>query len=286
MNYEINTALEQLEKSLNDVKSAQEQVVSVTNSYSQLQVEIKKYADELSVISSSLSSVITSVKGSHQQGLESLASAWENLRTQSETIMADVNKLLSTSADNFKKETEQASSTLSSQVTKLESSVEKLSNLHTKVEDAATSISKLKEEITKLQTDLTSSQKAQDEAIANINKTANSISSQLSTTDTTVNGISNVLATHGNSLADVKQSLNSLSTSLTQLDTTVQNLQNTLVQRINNAQSQIGQQVVSLAQDVSTRHDELKNKVSTLQTLLIVQLVISVAAIIIMFVLK
>lgn len=272
MNYEINTALEHLEKSLKDVKSAQEQVTTVANSYSQLQVEIKQYSDTLSVISSNLSSVITSVNGFHQQGLDNLASAWENLRTQSNAIVAEVKTQLSTTANDFKSETEKASGNLASQVSKLESSVDKLSSLHTKVEEAAASISKLKEEITKLQTDLTTSQKAQDDAIASIDTNVKSVSTKLSATDTTINGIVTTLSGQNNSLSQLSQTLAAVSSSITQLGTS---LQNSLVQQIS-----------TLEQNAEVKHEELKNKVSTLQTLLIVQLIISVIAIIIMFVLK
>ena len=286
MNYEINTALEQLEKSLEDVKSAQEQVTSVTNSYGQLQVEIKQYTDSLSVISSALSSVIKSVNDFHLQGLDDLNSAWASLRTQCSAIVSDVKTLLSTTANNFKAETEQVYSNLASQVTQLETSVEKLSNLHTKVEDATTSISKLKEEITKLQSDLTNSKKAQDEAISSIDTTAKSISSQLSKSDATINGIVTTLSGQNNSLSQISQALTAVSSTLAQLSTSLQDVQSALAQRANNAQSQLGQQVASLAQNVDGNHEELKKQVSAIKIMLAVQLIVSVVIIITLFVLK
>lgn len=297
MNYEMQTALEQLENSLYDVKSAQEQVSAVANSYSQLQVEIKQYSDTLNSISGSLSSVIATVKDLHQQELDGLNSALETLQTQSSAIVNEVKLLLSSTANGFKAESEQVSSNLASQVSKLESSVDNLSNLHTKVGEAVVSIAKLKEEISKLQSDLTTSQKAQDDAIASIDNMQKAVAQQLTNTDDTVNGISNILATHGNSLSQLEQSLMSISSSLVKLSTALQNMHDTLVMHVNkvqsqlvhhvdNAQSQLTQCVSSVEQTLASKNDELSKKVGTLQTLLIVQLIISIATIVIVFTLR
>ncbi|MBR1726736.1 MAG: hypothetical protein IJ724_08850 [Muribaculaceae bacterium] len=278
-NNELFKTIERLKESLAEVESARQQVSETVAAYSDTQKEIGSYAAKLNDIKSALNGLITLLQNHKVIINEQSSQAVANLSSTCNTIITNADSKLSRTSAAFASASEASIMKMKEQQRLFDETIEKAGAIKNEVTALASSIRTI-------QTEFSLSQKAQDEAISRIDKTVNSISSQLSTTDTTINGISNVLATHGNSLADVKQSLNSLSTSIAQLSTSVQNLQSTIVQRVNNAQSQLEQQVVSLGQDVTTRHDELKNKVSTLQTLLIVQLVISVITIIIMFVLK
>lgn len=278
-NNELFKTIERLKESLEEVESARQQVSETVAAYSGTQKEIGKYVAKLDGIKSALNGLITLLQN-HKVVIDQQSSqAVANLSSSCDTIIANANTKLNATADAFATASGESVAKMQVQQKLFDETIDKASSLKNE-------ISALTSSVKSLQSELSSSQKAQDEAISSIDTTAKSISTQLSKSDATINGIVTTLSGQNNSLSQISQALTAVSSTLAQLSISLQNVQTTLVQRVNNAQSQLGQQVTSIANNFNVKQEELKNKVSTLQTLLIVQLVISVIAIISMFFIK
>lgn len=286
MNYDIQTALEQLEQSLQKVDAARKEVDKVVNAYSELQSKTNGFVSGISTVSGNLQQIINTVNNERSINLTNYQQSLENLKNNCDHIVTKTKELLTSCSDDFTTKSEKGVNSLNEQIIRLKGEIDKTSSLSTEVRNTANVVVNLTSAIDSLQKELGTSQKAQDEAIANIDSAQKTMSNQLSDTDSTINNIVASLNGQDNTLAQLSQALSAANAKLKGLDTLLQGAQQALLNHTSNLNNQIVQNLSSLNDTIKEGQSTLQSKVGVLQILLIIQLVISVITLIVFFALK
>lgn len=286
MNYDIQTALEQLEQSLQKVDAARKEVDKVVNAYSELQSKTNGFVSGISTVSGNLQQIINSVNNERSINLTNYQQSLEKLKNNCDDIVTKTKELLTSCSDDFITESEKGVNSLNEQIIRLKGEIDKTSSLSTEVRNTANVVVGLTSAIDSLQKELGTSQKAQDDAIANIDSAQKTMSNQLSDTDSTINNIVASLNGQDNTLAQLSQALSAANAKLKGLDTLLQGVQQALLNHTSNLNNQIVQNLSYLNDTIKEGQSTLHSKVGIIQILLIIQLVISVTTLIVFFVLK
>ena len=168
MNYDIHSALEQLQKSLEGIDSAKQQVERVAKSYDDLHGSVDSFVRNISEVSGTITSLIQSLQNERL-----------NIQKEAESSMKSLDKVCATLTANFNQSCNDVSTKFSTnvgnlmeqakgEVSNLHTEVKSLEGIHSTITQAVKEVNSLRQQTQNLLTELTTSQSAQDEVLAEV----------------------------------------------------------------------------------------------------------------------
>ena len=272
MEERINQALAQIEKDLQNIKSAKEQVDSVVASSSQLKEKVGAFVSDVANLSKQVEQLMHSIADKSKDNLSNFKESMEALNRSCAEIIT-----------SFENKTNAAANAVTSEIDKLHGEIEKLDAARNILVSATDAIKKLNDNVEKLTSEIKVTQSAQDDELRAIKGQMTELSSRLSDLDTKSGNIIESLQTHYDSLVQLSQSLNAANTALSGISPLIQTAQSSLSNQIQNDTNQVAQKLVASLGETKL---SLEKRVSRLQIIVIVQLILSVAGIVLMFVVK
>lgn len=225
MAYDINAALERLEKNLSEVESAKKQVEETIATSESLQQIIGRYSDSLVELNKEITKFIAEVHNYQSLKTSELDTAIKKIMTSCEVVISKFNVDVKTSTDAFNAKFSEAITKFGSVNNKLAEQVTKLSSLHGTLKDATSEIKEIERKLDEIAKNLKDSQAEQDRTLDNIKSSIDAlpakIKSQIDEVISTINVQANDLE---NKADEIKTSA---ATAIQKLDTIISVLSET-----------------------------------------------------------
>ena len=253
MPYDINTSLERLEQSLKDIESAKNQVEKTVKTSNELQGVVAGYVSSLDTLLTTVKEwveEISSFQGSNITGIEK---SIVNVQNSCDKVIEKFTNSTDKVSDNLKHKTEEELSKFEGANTKLTSQVDKLAKLDEHLKSATSAIDSVKDKLGEVLKELKDSQNTQDESLEALGKgqeklctksdeiktSCNEISKSLGSVSSKIGGITNVVNDSKKEISEIKRNIDTykneirldisnldekVTTLSTQLDTTTKAL--------------------------------------------------------------
>lgn len=168
MAYDINAALERLEKNLSEVDSAKNQVEETIATSERLQQIIGSYSDSLDSLYKEISKFVSEVHNYQSVKTSEFESAISKVRISCDGVIAKFNNDVKTSTDTFTAKLSDTVTKIGSENNKLAEQVSRLSTLHGALNTATDEVKKIESKLDVIAKDLKDSQAEQDRTLGNI----------------------------------------------------------------------------------------------------------------------
>ena len=225
MAYDINAALERLEKNLSEVESAKKQVEETIATSESLQQIIGRYSDSLVELNKEITKFIAEVHNYQSLKTSELDTAIKKIMTSCEAVISKFNVDVKSSTDAFNAKFSEAITKFGSENNKLAEQVTKLSSLHGTLKDATSEIKEIERKLDEIAKNLKDSQAEQDRTLDNIKSSIDALPAKIkSQIDEVINTI-NVQANDLENKADEIKT--SAATAIQELDTIISVLSET-----------------------------------------------------------
>lgn len=202
MAYDINAALERLEKNLSEVESAKKQVEETIATSESLQQIIGRYSDSLVELNSEISKFILEVQNYQSLKTSELDLAISKIKTSCEGVVIKFNTDVKDSKDAFNAEFSETLTKFGYENNKLTEQVIKLSSLHDALDIATSEVKEIEKKMDGIAKVLKDSQGEQDRSLDNIKSSFTSLPANItSQIDGVINTI-NINAVDLNTKAD------------------------------------------------------------------------------------
>ena len=233
MAYDINAALESLERNLSEVSSAKMQVEETIATSESLQQIIGQYSDSLSSLNDEVSAFVAEVR--NFQGIEStkLESAVNNLSSSCQSIIAKFNEEVKKSTDSFNAKFMETVGKFGAENNRLTEQVTKIASVKHDLDKATNDVTEINKKVDTLANDLKNSQSAQDVTLenikANIETLPDSIKSHVDTVELKITNklleLKNTADEVNNKAAQAIQKLDNIISAIAQATTISKNIQ-------------------------------------------------------------
>lgn len=225
MAYDINAALERLEKNLSEVESAKKQVEETIATSESLQQIIGRYSDSLVELNKEITKFIAEVHNYQSLKTSELDTAIKKFMTSCEAIISKFNVDVKSSTDAFNAKFSETITKFGSENNKLAEQVTKLSSLHGTLKDATSEIKEIERKLDEIAKNLKDSQAEQDRTLDNIKSSIDALPASFkSQIDEVINTI-NIQANDLENKADEIKT--SSATAIQKLDTIISVLSET-----------------------------------------------------------
>lgn len=176
MTYDINTALERLERNLSEVASARKQVEETVATSESLQQIIDQYSVSLSSTNGEISKFVDEVNKYQNQMIIETESAMDKLAASCQEIVNLFQEEVRTSTDSFNMKFTETIVSLKAENTRLAEYVDNLIS----VKDALSkAINEMERKVDSLAKDIKDSQNKQDATLTNIKSAQNALSASM-----------------------------------------------------------------------------------------------------------
>lgn len=230
---EILTSLAKLEASLNEIKSAKEQVQQTVGAYASVQRQIGEYTTSLDTIAGSIKAIITDVQSQRTALNEEAAGLSATLnakaaeiitmqKTSSDAILDSLKTNLDATSDSFssrcvgtvdafKQNTEAEIQRLDDNIETLRTCAANLNSLHENIKSTLNKIDEVKQDFSGLKQEMMASQEAQDTKLEAITTDIASLSAQQSSALTNLSReLKNAQDAQDKTIADLSTTISSL----------------------------------------------------------------------------
>lgn len=225
MAYDINAALERLEKNLSEVESAKKQVEETIATSESLQQIIGRYSGSLVELNKDISKFIAEVHNYQSLKTSELDSVIKKIMTSCEAVTSKFNTDVKSSTDALNVKFSETITKFGSENNKLAEQATKLSSLHGVLKDATSEIKKIERKLDEFARDFKDSQAEQDYTLEN---TKSSIDALPETFKSQIDSISASINNHAKDLNNKADEIKAFSESAIQkLDTIISVLSET-----------------------------------------------------------
>lgn len=270
MAYDINAALERLEKNLSEVESAKKQVEETIATSESLQQIIGRYSDSLVELNKEITKFIAEVHNYQSLKTSELDTAIKKIMTSCEAVISKFNVDVKTSTDAFNAKFSETITKFGSENNKLAEQVTKLSSLHGALKDATSEIKEIERKLDEIAKNLKDSQAEQDRTLDNIKSSIDALPAKIkSQIDEVINTI-NVQANDLENKADEIKT--SAATAIQKLDTIISVLSETKT-LCNGIKSDIAE----LKKSMDSGLTEVRSAINVTRWILIIGLIALVA---------
>ncbi len=168
MAYDINAALERLERNLSEVSSAKTQVDETIATSKKMQQVIGQYSDSLSSLNDEVAAFVAEVR--NFQGIEStkLESAVNDLSSSCQSIIAKFNEEVKKSTDSFNAKFMETVEKFGTENNRLTEQVTKIASVKHDLDKATNEVTEINKKVDTLANELKDSQSMQDVTLDNI----------------------------------------------------------------------------------------------------------------------
>ena len=225
MAYDINAALERLEKNLSEVESAKKQVEETIATSESLQQIIGRYSDSLVELNKEITKFIAEVHNYQSLKTSELDTAIKKIMTSCEAVISKFNVDVKTSTDAFNAKCSETITKFGSENNKLAEQVTKLSSLHGALKDATSEIKEIERKLDEIAKNLKDSQAEQDRTLDNIKSSIDALPAKIKSQIVEVINTINVQANDLENKADEIKT--SAATAIQKLDTIISVLSET-----------------------------------------------------------
>ena len=225
MAYDINAALERLEKNLSEVESAKKQVEETIATSESLQQIIGRYSDSLVELNKEITKFIAEVHNYQSLKTSELDTAIKKIMTSCEVVINKFNVDVKSSTDAFNAKFSEAITKFGSENNKLAEQVTKLSSLHGTLKDATSEIKEIERKLDEIAKNLKDSQAEQDRTLDNIKSSIDALPAKIKSQNDEVINTINVQANDLENKADEIKT--SAATAIQKLDTIISVLSET-----------------------------------------------------------
>lgn len=286
MNYEINSAIEQLQKSLEKVDSAREQVETVTASYAELESAVRGFTDNLANISANIVTLISNMQSERSKAVGELEVSLKALQQISNDLVTRFSSSCESISKKFNEQTASCVEEAKKEVANLHLEVAKLEGVHETISTAIKEIGTLNKGVQDVLNELKTSQTAQDLVLDKITK---DIASALSKADKIEQVTNAAKSSLENSINGSESKLNSeiqrIETSITQQITSSESGINGA---INNSESKITQALhqtqETISQQLNAKIEEVKKLQSQNRILVVVAIIMALVSVVTNFI--
>lgn len=189
----INQALLQLEKDLQSINTAREQVESTVKASAELQKVVGEYVSSVKTLCVSLQSWESDLKAREGSLSHEYEEAIGRVNTSCNEIINSFGAEVEKTSTDFKTKTEPVIDRFSEQIGKLEKYVQELNALRDEIKKTTREIDSVKETLTQISKDLKESQEQQDEVLNEIKLKGEDIKNQVDAVNSSVGDISEKL---------------------------------------------------------------------------------------------
>lgn len=175
MAYDINAALERLEKNLSEVESARKQVEAIVATSEKLQSIIKQYSDTLVTLNQEVGNFIAEVNKYRTLKTSELEAAINKIKTACEDVINKFNEDINSSTDLFKEKFTETINAFGSENDRLAEQVRRLDSLHGTITDTTNELTEIKSKLEFIVKFIKDSQGEQDKALADIKSSVDAI---------------------------------------------------------------------------------------------------------------
>lgn len=202
MAYDINAALERLEKNLSEVESAKKQVEETIATSESLQQIIGRYSDSLVELNKEITKFIAEVHNYQSLKTSELDSTIKKIMTSCEAVTSKFNTDVKTSTDAFNAKFSETITKFGSENNKLAEQATKLSSLHGALKDATSEIKEIERKLDEIAKNLKDSQAEQDRTLDNIKSSIDDLPANFKSQIDSVSALINNHAKDLNNKAD------------------------------------------------------------------------------------
>ena len=259
MAYDINAALERLEKNLQDLDSARNQVEKTVKASTDLQSVVGEYVSSVKNLCVGLQAWETNLRAKG----ESLSYEYEKAISRVNSTCTEIIKSFSTvveqTSTDFKNNTGSIVEKFTEQNSILTERVQNLSSLKEDIKNATTEIQAIKESLSQISKDLKESQESQDAVLEDIKQNVLGLKENVTTT---ASNISQEISHAKQDLLDTQnQTICKIDSVAAKADTLATNIANltTLCQNIDNA---ISSSIKDLNSSIERIKDDITNVIS------------------------
>lgn len=206
MAYDINAALERLERNLSEVESARKQVEAIVTTSEQLQSIIKQYSDTLAAMNQEVGSFISEINKYSTLWTTELEAAINKIKTACEGVINKFNEDINSSTNLFKAKFMETINAFGAENDKLAEQVRRLDSLHGTISDTINELSEIKRKLEFIAQFIKESQGEQDKALADIKSSVDdiptSVKADIDAAVEIINGHASNLATKADSIKE------------------------------------------------------------------------------------
>lgn len=293
MNYEINSTIEQLQKSLEKVDSARKQVESVTTSYAELETAVKGFTDNLANISNHVKTLISNISSERSNSVRDLEASLKALEQISNDLVTSFSSSCELISNKFSEQTSSCIDDAKKEVANLHLEVAKLEGVHETISTAIKEIGTLNKGVQEVLKELKSSQTAQDvvldkiaEDVASSLSSANKIEQSTATYKTAIE--SAIKASETALATNIQSVCTSLGQQVSQCESNIKasilQLEANMKQQFAQSDANIKQQLSQAEATISQQNEDIKKLQSRNFIFIIIAIVVAIIAVVTNFI--
>lgn len=202
MGYEINEVLQRLEKNLEAVDSARNQVTSVVNSNVELQDVFRNLTNSLVIMQEHLKGVVAEITTFQNAKIADVENIVSRMDKTSQELLKLFEKQSGDAISEFKEGIMGSLAKLDSEVNNLEDCVKAFKEQREAMDEATKAIRDVETKLDKISSDLINSQTEQDTTLSEISDSVNSVASSISSME---NGLSESIKRISKQIADASE---------------------------------------------------------------------------------
>lgn len=193
MPYDINTSLENIEKSLKDIQSAREQVEQTVSTSKNLQSVVSGYATSVESLLANVKDWMNKISIFQKSNIDGAEDSINKICASCNTVIKTFSSSTKDLTSNLKEKVEEELGKFEDANSKLISQVDKLVGLDEHLETIITAVNVVKEKLNEMHKELKDSQKAQDKSLDALKKGQDGVSEKADNIISSCNKISSKL---------------------------------------------------------------------------------------------
>lgn len=276
MAYDINVALERLEQNLKDISSAHEQVESVVSASSQLQIKVGTFVSEVAKFSQQVEKMVQTIADRGDKDVENFKTSLKKLDKECSAFVSLMDDKTHEIANDFEEKTIKASDSIKSGVEFIQNEVDKIEKAKNDLLSALNVVMILKDDIGDLMKELKKTQSAQNEDLDKIKSDVLHLIEKTDELSKIESKSTESLLKQESVLSQLSLSLNSVNTALSGISPLIQTIQSSLSNQFDKSIGQLSRDFFSTKTEMTNSNRNVEEKVSSLKTILVVQLIISI----------
>lgn len=208
MAYDINSALERLEKNLKDIDSARKQVEQTIESSNSLQAVVANYVSSLDSLQANVKNLIEDISSYQRVKSSEFNESITAMKSSCDTIVELFEGKLNSSSEKLKSGMTDTLGTFVAENSKLAGHVSELAALKESLNTATAEVKEVEKKLDKISADINKSQQDQDKVLESIKASIELVKTQIdsSKTDVIKKGDS-VIAAIGDTKTSIKADL-------------------------------------------------------------------------------
>lgn len=257
MTYDINAALERLEKNLSDVESAKLQVEETIATSESLQQIIGKYSESLQTLNSEISLYVDAVKNFHSLKTSQLDSAIVKIMATCEDVISEFKADTKDTTKKFNKECAESVKSFGEENLRLAEHINQLNQFSLTLSHEINKVKEIKKKWDEIAEVLKNTQDEQDKSLANILSSLSALSLSIQSQNDSIYALINTKAN------DLINKSNDLNSGVALTNQKIIDLLNIILEKTNSNSNNIRADIKNLKKVIEINHNATRSTLIT-----------------------